>query len=147
MASLSQNAPWLLDTLLDIHSVQKRWVLTESSSSLSIIETVLDISSGLDTSSDIALTLKIKSHALVVLLCSDLVSSPQALLQSDDSGDRARRIYCRALLTISRAASGSYSTGRMAASKLVQELTLLSSQYSSIGEGSDIWVGNASPSG
>ncbi|TWU75172.1 serine/threonine-protein kinase M1 [Metarhizium rileyi] len=68
-----------------------------------------------------------------------MVSDPQALLQGNETGVIVRQLYCQALLAISGATLESYSIGRMAASKLVQELTLLTSQHLSIGEGTDIW--------
>lgn len=143
IAALSQTIPWLLDSWLDLRNAQKRWDLAESSSPIPIIETVLDVSHGLDTGSEMTATFRDKSHALLVLLCSEMVSFPQTLTQADEAGNRARQVYCQALLAISAATLASYSIGRMAASKLVQELTLLSSQHPSVSEGTDIWVRNA----
>lgn len=140
LASLSQTVPWLLDTWLDLRNAQKRWDVAGSSSPIPIIETVLNMSHGLVSGSEMTATFKDKSHALLVLLCSEMVSCPEALLQEDETGDTSRQLYCQALLAISGATLESYSIGRMAASKLVQELTLLSSQHALIGEGTDIWV-------
>lgn len=140
LASLSQTVPWLLDTWLDLRNAQKRWDVAGSSSPIPIIETVLNMSHGLASGSEMTATFKDKSHVLLVLLCSEMVSCPEALLQEDETGDTSRQLYCQALLAISGATLESYSIGRMAASKLVQELTLLSSQHALIGEGTDIWV-------
>lgn len=145
LASLSQTAPWLLDTWLDLRNAQKRWDLADSSSPIPLIETVLHVSHGLQVGSEMTATFRDKSHALLVLLCSEMVSSPEALIQAGESGDKARQLYCQALLAISKATLESYSIGRMAASKLVQELTLLSSQHASIGEDTDIWVSRILP--
>ncbi|KHO10999.1 hypothetical protein MAA_11390 [Metarhizium robertsii ARSEF 23] len=139
LASLSQTVPWLLDTWLDLRNAQKRWDVAGSSSPIPIIETVLNMSHGLASGSEMTATFKDKSHVLLVLLCSEMVSCPEALLQEDETGDTSRQLYCQALLAISGATLESYSIGRMAASKLVQELTLLSSQHALIGEGTDIW--------
>lgn len=103
------------------------------------------MSHGLQAGSEMTATFRDKSHALLVLLCSEMVSCPEALIQADEAGDKARQLYCQALLAISRATLESYSIGRMAASKLVQELTLLSSQHASIGENTDIWVSRILP--
>lgn len=140
LASLSQTVPWLLDTWFDLRNAQKRWDVAGSSSPIPIIETVLNMSHGLASGSEMTATFKDKSHVLLVLLCSEMVSCPEALLQEDETGDTSRQLYCQALLAISGATLESYSIGRMAASKLVQELTLLSSQHALIGEGTDIWV-------
>lgn len=69
-----------------------------------------------------------------------MISPPDELVQPTPAGDQARSIYCMALINIAQVSLKSYSIGRFAASKLVQELVLLSSQYSTIGEDTDIWV-------
>jgi serine/threonine-protein kinase ATR len=81
-----------------------------------------------------------KSCALLILLCSEMISPPDELVQPTSAGDQARSTYCMALVAIAQASQKSYSIGRFAASKLVQELILLSSQYSTIGEDTDVWV-------
>jgi serine/threonine-protein kinase ATR len=81
-----------------------------------------------------------KSCALLILLCSEVISPPDELVQPTPAGEQARSIYCLALIVIARASLKCYSIGRFAASKLVQELILLSSQFLTIGEDTDIWV-------
>jgi serine/threonine-protein kinase ATR len=95
---------------------------------------------GLEAGGFMTEAFKDKSHALLVLLCSELVSCEDALAQADEPSNNARRLFCQALLAIAKATLESYPIGRMASSKLVKELTLLSSQYESIGEGTDTWV-------
>ncbi|KAK2593293.1 serine/threonine-protein kinase M1 [Conoideocrella luteorostrata] len=72
MTVLSHTIPWLLDTWLDLRNAQKRWDLAESSSPIPIIETVLDVSRGLENEKEMASTFKNKSHALLVLLCTEM---------------------------------------------------------------------------
>jgi serine/threonine-protein kinase ATR len=81
-----------------------------------------------------------KSCALLILLCSEMISPPDELVQLTPVGEQARSTYGMALLIITRASSKCYTIGRFAASKLVQELILLSSQFLVIGEDTDIWV-------
>ncbi|KAG6016356.1 hypothetical protein E4U54_001662 [Claviceps lovelessii] len=139
MAVFPQTMTWLLDAWLDLRNAQKRWHVTDPTSPIAIIETILEISRGMKQEKDGASKFKNKSHALLILLCTEMVSFPVDLEQDSDEGKKARRVYCLALLEIAGAALVSYSIGRMAASKLLQELSLLSSQHPEIGKGTDIW--------
>lgn len=140
MAVFPQTMTWLLDAWLDLRNAQKRWHVTDPTSPIAIIETILEISRGMKQEKDGASKFKNKSHALLILLCTEMVSFPVDLEQDSDEGKKARRVYCLALLEIAGAALVSYSIGRMAASKLLQELSLLSSQHPEIGKGTDIWA-------
>lgn len=108
-----------------------------------MIETILEVSHSMEQDKDMASKYKSKSHALLILLCTEMVAFPEDLTQSSDESKKARRVYCQALLAIAGAALGSYTIGRMVASKLLQELSLLSSQHPVIGDGTDIWVSEA----
>lgn len=140
MVAWSQAAPWLLDSWLDLHNVQKRWEAVSSHSPIPLVEIVLEVSTGLEIAAELTSNFSNKANVLLVLLCSEIVASPQELLESGDASDKARLVYCQALIALCKASLRSYSVGRMAASKLVQELALLSSHNSSIGDGTDISV-------
>ena len=140
IAALSQNGPWLMDTWLDLRYAQRRWDASIQSSPIPLIETALDVAEWPVVDADLASSLKSKANALLVLLCSEMISPPNELVRLDTDGEQSRVTYCKALVAISEASIQSYSIGRLAASKLVQELTLLSSQYTAIGEDTDVWV-------
>lgn len=144
IASLIQNGPWLMDTWLDLRHVQRRWDLAVPSSPIPLIETALDVAKCPMMNSDSTISMKNKSYTILVLLCSEIISSPDELLRVGPEGERARLVYCKALIAISEASLQSYAVGRLAASKLVQELAFLSPQHPTLGEGTDIWV-NATP--
>ncbi|KAG6067261.1 hypothetical protein E4U32_004269 [Claviceps aff. humidiphila group G2b] len=139
MAVFPQTMTWLLDAWLDLRNVQTRWHVTDSHSPIPMIETILEVSHSMEQDKDMASKYKSKSHALLILLCTEMVAFPEDLTQSSDESKKARRVYCQALLAIAGAALGSYTIGRMVASKLLQELSLLSSQHPVIGDGTDIW--------
>lgn len=137
--SLLENGPWLIDAYLDLRHVQKRWELPSQGTPLPLVELTMDIiKSSISSDSPNALLVE-KSCALLILLCSEMISPPDELVQPTSAGDQARSTYCMALVAIAQASQKSYSIGRFAASKLVQELILLSSQYSTIGEDTDVW--------
>ncbi|KAG5942731.1 hypothetical protein E4U59_000920 [Claviceps monticola] len=140
MAVFPQTMTWLLDALLDLRNVQTRWHVTDSHSPIPMIEMILEISRSMELYKDMASKYKSKSHALLILLCTEMVALPEDLTQSSDESNKVRRIYCQSLLAIAGAALGSYTIGRMVASKLLQELSLLSSQHPVIGDGTDIWI-------
>lgn len=140
MAVFPQITAWLLDAWLDLRNAQKRWRVTNSSSPIPIIEIILEMSRSMEKEKGIASKYRHKSYALLTLLCTEMVSFPEDLVQSNDGSKKARRLYCQALLAIAGAALESYSIGRMAASKLLQEISLLSSQHPTIGDGTDIWA-------
>lgn len=140
VAALSQNGPWLMDTWLDLRYAQKRWDANIQSSPIPLIETALGVAKCPVVDADLASSLKSKANALLVLLCSEMISSPNELVRPDAEGEQSRLTYCKALVAISEASIQSYAIGRLAASRLVQELTLLSSQYTAIGEDTDVWV-------
>ncbi|KAG5926188.1 hypothetical protein E4U42_003555 [Claviceps africana] len=140
MAVFPQTMTWLLDAWLDLRNVQNRWHVIDPNSPIDVIETVLEVSRAMEQDKDIASKFRNKSHALLTLLCTEMVSFPEELVQNSDENEKARRVYCQALVEIARAALGSYSIGRMAASKLLQEISLLSSQHTTIGNGTDVWA-------
>ncbi|KAG6038217.1 hypothetical protein E4U41_004433 [Claviceps citrina] len=140
MAVFPPATSWLLDAWLDLRNAQKRWHVADCSSSIPIIEVVLEMTRGMEKDHDLASKFKNKSHTLLILLCTEMVAFSEELVQSSDESEKARRVYCQALLAIAGAALESYTIGRMAASKLLQEISLLSSQHPIIGDGTDLWA-------
>ncbi|KJZ74837.1 hypothetical protein HIM_05746 [Hirsutella minnesotensis 3608] len=137
-SSMAQNGPWIMDSWLDLRVVQKKWTTLSQSSSTSLIEVVINISKCSETNSSLASALKSKVNALLVLLCNEIVSDSDALVRQDPTGDGLRLSFCKALVAIAGASLDSYAVGRLASSKLVQELSLLSTQYPVIGEETDL---------
>ena len=141
----SQPIPWLLDFWLDLRNVQRKWELLAHTSPAPIIATVLDCVDGFRVLKGNLNSLDAKAHALLVLLCGEMVASPQELLHTSDQANTAQLVFCRALIAITKISIRSYSIGRMVASKLVQELSLLATQNPSIGDGTDIGVWMTTP--
>lgn len=140
LLSWSENKFWLLDVLLDLRHVQKRWELSCNTRPMALIGKVLEIAHGTLRSDEADKALRNKAFTLLVLLCGDMVTSPGELILDDDAGLHARVTYCKALAAIAKASLWHRAIGRLAESKLVNELVLLSSQYAAIGEGTDVWV-------
>lgn len=143
--SLLENGPWLIDSYLDLRHVQRRWELPSQSTPLPLIELTMDIIKSSITNDLPNTSLVEKSCAFLILLCSEMISPPDELVQPTPAGEQARSTYCMALIVIAQASLKSYSIGRFAASKLVQELILLSSQFLTLGEDTDIWVSYIHP--
>lgn len=136
----TENASWLLDALVDLRQVQKRWETSSVSQPFFLIEVVEEMIGGLKFSSNTSNFSRDKAHVLLTLICSDIVASPGELVLIDASGDSARLTFCRALIIIAQALLLKRSLGRLAESRLVNELILLSAQYPAVGEGTDVWV-------
>ncbi|RDA89254.1 hypothetical protein CP532_0533 [Ophiocordyceps camponoti-leonardi (nom. inval.)] len=136
---LLQNGPWMMDSWLDLRYAQRKWDSIVRSSPITLIEMALNVVKPPEAHIDPMLSCPSKAYALLVLLCAEMIVCPDELVRQDDTGDESRLIYCRAIIAISEASTRSYTIGRLAASKLVQELTLLSSQHSVIGEDTDVW--------
>ncbi|EQL03330.1 phosphatidylinositol 3 [Ophiocordyceps sinensis CO18] len=138
-SSLSQNGPLLMDSWLDLRHLQKRWDASAKSSPVALMEMALNVAKCSAVNTDLPPSLKSKANALLVLLCSEMISCPGVLVEPDPTGEQSRVTFCKALLAISDASLQSYAIGRLASSKLVQELALLSTQYPPIGEDTDVW--------
>lgn len=136
----SENSNWLLDTIMDLRLVQKRWEASFPSQPLLIIELIQDILNGTSDKEESAIFKRNKAYTLLILVCSDMIASPGQLIFIDTSGDNARMTFCRALIAICQASVRNRSIARLAESRLVNELALLSTQYPAVGENTDIWV-------
>ncbi|RCI08728.1 hypothetical protein L249_4681 [Ophiocordyceps polyrhachis-furcata BCC 54312] len=136
---LLQNGPWMMDSWLDLRYAQRKWDSIVQSSPITLIEMALNVMKPPEANIDPVPSFPSKAYALLVLLCAEMIVCPDELVRQDGAGDESRLIYCRAIIAISEASARSYTIGRLAASKLVQELTLLSSQHSVIGEDTDVW--------
>lgn len=138
--SLFENGPWLLDAWLDLRNAQKRWDTGFQSSPVPILNMTLDLIKTTPADVTVITPLNQKAYTLVILLCSEMVSNPENLILPDSSGVEARLTCCMALIVAAQASLISRAIGRLAGSKLVEELSLLSSQHTAVGEETDIWV-------
>ncbi|OAA55659.1 hypothetical protein ISF_07764 [Cordyceps fumosorosea ARSEF 2679] len=140
VAPMSEIGPWLLDAWLDLWSAQKRLPGDEKKSPLPLIEMAVDVAKASATAEHaVVAATRNKACTTLVLLCSEMVAAPEELAESDDAGAAARASYCLALVAIAQAALQSPTIGRLAASKLVNELSLLPAQYPALGEETDVW--------
>lgn len=138
-SSLLQNGPLVMDSWLDLRHAQRRCGASVQGSPIALLEMALNVSKGFAFNTDSCSPLKSKANALLVMVCSEMISCPDALVEPDSTGKQFRVAFCKALLAITEASMQSYVVGRLA-SRLVQELALLSTQYPSIGEDTDVWV-------
>ncbi|PHH65261.1 hypothetical protein CDD81_3120 [Ophiocordyceps australis] len=139
ISSAFQSAVWLMDAWLDMRQVQIRWQAVVKNSPIPLIELALSVAQSSLGNSDLAACLGNKAYVLLVLLCSEIISCPADLVRLDTAGKQSRLVYCKALVAIAEASLHSHVIGRLAASKLVHELRLLSPQHASIGQGTDVW--------
>ena len=137
---LSENATWLLDALTDLRFVQKRWEASSLSRPFFIINLIQDILTGVSGWGDASLFPRDKAYTLLILMCSDLIAAPGELVLVDASGDGARLSYCKALVAIAQSSLQNKTIARLAESRLVNELSLLSTQYPAVGDDTDVWV-------
>lgn len=138
IAPMAEIGPWLLDSWLDLWSAQKRLEGSDKKSPLPLIGMAVEVAKAAKGDHAVAVAMKNKACTTLVLLCSEMVSAPDELAESDENGDAARSSYCLALVAIAQAALRSPTIGRLAASKLVNELSLLPAQYPVLGEDSDV---------
>ncbi|EGX95160.1 phosphatidylinositol 3- and 4-kinase, putative [Cordyceps militaris CM01] len=139
IAPMSETGLWLLDAWLDLWSAQKRLDSGEKKSPLPLINMAVDVAKAANGDHAVATATRNKACTTLVLLCSEMAAAPDELAEADDAGGASRASYCLALVAIAQAALQSPTIGRLAASKLVNELSLLPSQYPVLGEETDIW--------
>lgn len=125
---------------MDLRLVQKRWEASSLSQPIFLIELLDEMLGGFSSFTQASSFPQDKAYVLLTLICSDIVASPGELVLVDASGNNARATYCKALTTIAQALVRKRSLGRLAESRLVNELVLLSTQYPAVGEGTDVWV-------
>lgn len=129
----------LLDTWLDLRQVQKRWEPLIRSSVVPLIETAVEVIKVVEENSDSGHTIYNKVSTTLILLSSELMTNTDDLTKIGDDGDNVRIIFSTALVYISKASLASYSTCRLAASKIARELAVMSLQTDVLVEGSDLW--------
>jgi serine/threonine-protein kinase ATR len=140
MSSISETGLWLLDTWLDLRSVQRRWDPLVKSSPSSTITLVLDLLKALVADGKPANGIKEKAGTVLVLLCNEMIMSPDDFVSPESIGADARHTYCLAVVHITKLSIESRVISRLAASKLVNELIPLASEWPAIGPDSDVWV-------
>lgn len=144
VSSFSESVVWLLDALVDMRSLQKRYESVFPGSPLHIIQKTLQIVRALSNKKGVGVSLRNKAVTLLVLFCGEMASSPDSSPMLDSTDEETRRTYCVALATIAKACIGDRPLGRLAVSKLVDETSLL---YPEMPAETDIWVGNHPQSG
>ncbi|KFA47821.1 hypothetical protein S40293_06413 [Stachybotrys chartarum IBT 40293] len=139
MVSLSENGPWLLDTWLRLREVQRRWDSTTSEAIVPMTATIVEIFKASSSQVVETVSLHRKACTLLVLLCSEMLSLLQDMVAQDADGDSARYTYCNAIMAITWSCLESRPIGRLAISKLVEKLALLSSGHPIVGPNTDPW--------
>ncbi|KAM0289256.1 hypothetical protein ACHAO9_006214 [Fusarium lateritium] len=136
VTSFSENAVWLIDALGDMRTVQIRYGHAFPACSLHVLQVTLKIERALSKKKGISASVHKKAVTLLVLLCGQIATSPNASSMLDSTEEENRRIYCLALAVITAASIEDRSIGRLAISSLVDESSML---YSKMSEGTDIW--------
>lgn len=138
IVSFTECGIWLLDALIDVRTIWKRWSKVIPNSSSRTIETILSVVQAFSEKPTTSSAFKRKAITLLILLCSEMISNPEESPAEDTAEPEAQRTYCIALATIAKASIQDRSLSRLAASKLVDEPLLLCPTLS---EDSDLWVG------
>ncbi|KAI8722117.1 Non-specific serine/threonine protein kinase [Fusarium sp. LHS14.1] len=136
VSSFSESLVWLLDALVDMRSLQKRYESVFPGSPLHIIQKTLQIVRALASKKGVGVSLRNKAVTLLVLFCGEMASSPDSSPMLDSTDEETRRTYCVALATIAKACIGDRPLGRLAVSKLVDETSLL---YPEMPAETDTW--------
>ena len=118
----------------------KRWDGVHSYSRANTVELILEIIDGAIGEQEAALFIRSKGFALLILTCSDWASAPGQLLLEESAGDDARLVFCKAIAAIAQASAQHMPIARLADSKLIGEVFLMSSQYPMLGNGTDTQV-------
>ncbi|KAF4984272.1 hypothetical protein FZEAL_484 [Fusarium zealandicum] len=137
ITSFSENVVWLIDVLMDLRSVQRRCDSTFAVSSLHVIQMTIQIVRALSKKKGITTSLRRKAITVLILLCGEMASSPDASPMLDSTDNETRRTYCVALVAIAKASVDDKHIGRLAISKLVNESSLL---FPAMPEETDVWV-------
>ncbi|KAG9258601.1 uncharacterized protein F5Z01DRAFT_615130 [Emericellopsis atlantica] len=139
LSSWAENTNWLLDALMDLRMVQKRWDGGPTGEPLAILEMLGALLDATSHSSAVAKLARRKAYTHMIILCNDIISTQGSLVVIDASGDKVRLGLCTALISIAQIIPEERPMARLSESRLVSELSLLSTQYPAIGEGSDVW--------
>ena len=105
-----------------------------------MIELALDIIGSFSGDSTSSKDLRTKAYTILILTCADMLVHPEDLLHAEQSAQNAKFLYCKSLLLIAHASQEDRVVGRLAESKLLNELALLSSQHPEVGDDTDLGV-------
>lgn len=128
---LADSNVWLLDTLIDLQSAQTRWAPQPP---IPILAIAVDILEAVPEKSSFTE----KAYTIVVLLCNSLVADLRTITEASEGG--LRTLFCKAIILVAKAATHCPPIKRLTGSKLVNELSLLSSQFPVIGPDTDFSV-------
>lgn len=133
--SWKENGPWILDVLLELFPVFKRWRLADSDYYVPLIELTLDITKCMRDEGRFSKDLKTKAYTILILACADVLIQPGSPLNTEQPDQNTELLYCKALLCIAHGSLDDRVVGRLAESKLVNELALLASQHPGLDPG------------
>ncbi|KAI5464134.1 hypothetical protein BGZ63DRAFT_349688 [Mariannaea sp. PMI_226] len=136
VSCFSESTIWLLDTLIDMRAQQEGRGLVFADSSLRTISMALRVVQAFSMNQSTPCLVFRKAVTLLILLCNEMVSSPEESPVLITTESESQRIYCVAIVTICQAIIKDRSLSRLAASKLVDEPLVL---FPSWTEDSDTW--------
>ncbi|KAM5379618.1 hypothetical protein ACJZ2D_003812 [Fusarium nematophilum] len=136
ITAYSESAVWLIDALVDLRSLQKRCGSAFPGSPLHVIQVTLQIERALSGKGGISISLRKKAATLLILLCDEMTSGPDASPILESADEETRRTYCLSLVAIARASMADTSIGRLPISKLIDESLL---PFSNLPEETDVW--------
>lgn len=118
----------------------KRWEQLDAQQPASLIELTLKILDSLTANTRISKDLKKKAYTILIFACSDMLIHPPNLLFDEEKGQDLRLFYCKALLFVAHGSLDDRVVGRLAESKVVNELAILPATHPATGEDSDLAV-------
>lgn len=137
--TISEQKPWLLDSLLSLRLVRNGWQAIAPTHQLATLRDTLKILSW--GSRDPNAIAHDKAYTVLALHCVDIVQHSGQAIVGEGSGDEEnRRILSESLLRLAHAATEDRNIGRISASKIVYPLESLAFGQATHGSWTDLQV-------
>jgi len=132
--------PWLLDSLLALREIQKRWDAVVTDPCTPVIQSIMDIGLVYSNRYEAEATLRTKIDCALVLFCCALVDKGSELLSESFDGMVSRQTFCLAMAHVVQAATASRAISRLTKSQLLGAAEKLAGENAILGDGTDFSV-------
>lgn len=136
----SQHLVWLLDTLQTFSSIIVAWPTPLGVGLGPVLQTAMNLAEVHSSSRRLDAVLYHKASAVLVLVCTSFLQHPKPLLAEDEEGTSLRRVFCLALVRLSKASHDHEPTSRLVASGFLPLAQRMVFDNGLVGEGTDVWV-------